>query len=716
MNTLSQAIKAYNSNDYELALKLFEKSAETYGRKIVEFQIIKCKEKLSTNSYVSEDKKNSVCDSSLDIATQLLLSNVKKLTLSESEKNSLKNKWKSITGKKSENAEIRKVELVPKDFPKDLVLAPLPDHVNDFTWYKNRKKSLGIKPVNKNIGLSIIIPTFNRSRILDITLACLVNQKTNYPFEVVVADDGSKENLLTIVQKYEQKLDIKYVRQKDYGYQLCAVRNLGLRTAKYDFVSILDCDMAPQQLWVHSYLTELLEDNDIVLIGPRKYVDTHNITAEQFLNDPYLIESLPETATNNNPSITSKGNISLDWRLEHFKKTDNLRLCDSPFRYFSCGNVAFSKEWLNKVGWFDEEFNHWGGEDVEFGYRLFAKGCFFRVIDGGMAYHQEPPGKENETDREAGKSITLKIVKEKVPYIYRKLLPIEDSHIHRIPLVSIYIPAYNCANYIQRCVDSALNQTVVDLEVCICNDGSTDNTLEVINKLYGNNPRVRIMSKPNGGIASASNAAVSFAKGYYIGQLDSDDYLEPDAVELCLKEFLKDKTLACVYTTNRNVNPDGSLIANGYNWPEFSREKLTTAMIAHHFRMFTIRAWHLTDGFNEKIENAVDYDMFLKLSEVGKFKHLNKICYNRVLHGDNTSIKKLGIQKKNHFVVVNQSLNRQGITYYNYDEFDDLDESRKYIFNKTAEYQEEIDILKDIKIIQNKDAKIAVSIFYPNTL
>ncbi|HDR1472382.1 TPA: glycosyltransferase, partial [Pasteurella multocida] len=635
MNTLSQAIKAYNSNDYELALKLFEKSAETYGRKIVEFQIIKCKEKLSTNSYVSEDKKNSVCDSSLDIATQLLLSNVKKLTLSESEKNSLKNKWKSITGKKSENAEIRKVELVPKDFPKDLVLAPLPDHVNDFTWYKNRKKSLGIKPVNKNIGLSIIIPTFNRSRILDITLACLVNQKTNYPFEVVVADDGSKENLLTIVQKYEQKLDIKYVRQKDYGYQLCAVRNLGLRTAKYDFVSILDCDMAPQQLWVHSYLTELLEDNDIVLIGPRKYVDTHNITAEQFLNDPYLIESLPETATNNNPSITSKGNISLDWRLEHFKKTDNLRLCDSPFRYFSCGNVAFSKEWLNKVGWFDEEFNHWGGEDVEFGYRLFAKGCFFRVIDGGMAYHQEPPGKENETDREAGKSITLKIVKEKVPYIYRKLLPIEDSHIHRIPLVSIYIPAYNCANYIQRCVDSALNQTVVDLEVCICNDGSTDNTLEVINKLYGNNPRVRIMSKPNGGIASASNAAVSFAKGYYIGQLDSDDYLEPDAVELCLKEFLKDKTLACVYTTNRNVNPDGSLIANGYNWPEFSREKLTTAMIAHHFRMFTIRAWHLTDGFNEKIENAVDYDMFLKLSEVGKFKHLNKICYNRVLHGDN---------------------------------------------------------------------------------
>src|SRR5690606_27083490 len=137
---------------------------------------------------------------------------------------------------------------------------------------------------------------------------------------------------------------------------------------------------------------------------------------------------------------------------------------------------------------------------------------------------------------------------------------------------------------------------------------------------------------------------------------DSDDYLEPDAVELCLKEFFADRKLACVYTTYRNVNPDGSLIKNGYNWPVFSREKLTTAMIAHHFRMFTSRAWYLTTGFDETIANAVDYDMYLKLSEVGPFKHVNKISYNRTLHGENTSIKKLGLQKQNHFKAVNESL------------------------------------------------------------
>lgn len=78
--------------------------------------------------------------------------------------------------------------------------------------------------------------------------------KTKFNYEVIVADDGSKENIEQIIRKFEQLIDVKYVRQKDYGYQLCAVRNLGLRTAKYNFVAILDCDMAPNPLWVQSYM------------------------------------------------------------------------------------------------------------------------------------------------------------------------------------------------------------------------------------------------------------------------------------------------------------------------------------------------------------------------------------------------------------------------------------------------------------------------------
>jgi chondroitin synthase len=677
MNILQKANQIFREKNYAKALELFEQAGVLYGPKLVRANILLCKKALEHGKFKSTAKQNidpipaipsGPVDQSklLDPATRYMLSQMGRLELTEEQKQQCLEQHKQLTSRKSEDAEVKAVKPIPADWPKDLFLAPLPESTNDFKWHLARKVRRPNKEGSLLPGLSVIIPTFNRSNILDVTLACLVNQETQFPFEVIVADDGSQEPTDLVVRKYETQLDIKYVRQRDYGYQLCAVRNLGLRAAKYEYVAILDCDMAPNPKWVASYMELLSEDDDVALIGPRKYVDTSERTAEEFLIKHDLIESLPEVLSTGTLGRSHVGNISIDWRLDHFRKTEDLRLCNTPFRFFSGGNVAFARKWLEKVGWFDEEFTDWGGEDNEFGYRLYRAGCFFRAVWGGLAYHQEPPGKENETDRAEGKKITMNILHEKVPYFYRQIKPLATATLYKKPLVSIYIPAYNCANHIVRCVDSALNQTVVDLEVCICNDGSTDNTLELLISHYGHNPRVRVLTQSNGGIGSASNTAVRMAHGYYIGQLDSDDYLEPDAVELCLRELLADHKLACVYTTNRNVNHDGTLIANGYNWPVFSREKLTTAMIAHHFRMFTARAWHLTQGFDESIANAVDYDMYLKLSEVGPFKHINKISYSRVLHGENISIKKDDIQKKNHYFSVNQSLARQNIRRFKY--------------------------------------------------
>jgi chondroitin synthase len=652
---INEANTFYKKGEYYKALDIY-----LYLKEISKFQsfnlnIELCQKQIELLSQKSRKEYDPV--------TQLLLHNSGSIRLSEAEYTDYLQACKKIASKKSEDAEVKDVNPIPKEWPKDLELKPLPEGPNDYKWWFDYKiKELAVDSSFENIGLSVIIPTFNRSNILDITLACLCNQVTKYKIEVIVADDGSKEQIVDVVRSYESKLDIKYVRQKDYGYQLCAVRNLGIRTAKYSYVAILDCDMAPLIDWVESYVTELLVDDDCALIGPRKYVDTLQYKGSDFLKDPKFLTSLPEVLSSNKTSATQVHEVTKDWRLDHFEKTDGLRLCDSPFRYFSGGNVAFSKKWIDRVGWFDEEFTHWGGEDNEFGYRLFKAGCFFKYVPGGMAYHQEPPGKENETDRDAGKKITIEIVKDKVPYFYRKLEQIEVAKIKKVPLVSIYVPAYNCKSSIQKCVDSALNQTVNDLEVCICDDGSTDGTSELLHKLYSDHPRVRFVKQKNRGIGAASNGAVKICNGFYIGQLDSDDYLEPDAVELCLKEFLRNRSLACVYTTNRNIKPTGELISNGYNWPVYSREKVATAMIIHHFRMFSSRFWHLSDGFDENITNAVDYDIYLKLSEFGDFKHINKISYNRVLHGENTSIRKLKVQKENHFKVLNSFYGRQKIS------------------------------------------------------
>ena len=721
------ANKKFREGEYEEALALYIELEKKYGKELLAVNIESCKKKIikTYNKLPLEVSPTKYSDSNIEVdyVTRMLLDNVSG-SIDISERKKLLDRINENINFESETAFIKDANPIPSEWPDDLKLHPLPESTNDYEWFLNYKRtSRNLVENIDEVGLSVIIPTFNRSEILNITLISLSNQKTQYPFEVIVADDGSSEEITKITTKFEDELDIKFVRQKDYGYQLCAVRNLGIRAAKYQFVAILDCDMAANPLWVESYVQALLKDSDTAYIGSRKYIDTRKLNPELVYQDAYVFEKLPPVKSDS-ISTSSEDGISKDWRLAHFEKTNNLRLCNSPFRYFSGGNVAFARKWLDVAGYFDEEFTHWGGEDNEFGYRLYKMGCFFKSLEGALAYHQEPPGKENETDRSEGQAITRKIIEQKVPYFYRKLEPIETATIKRVPLVSIYIPAYNCQDSIIRCIESALNQTISDLEVCICNDGSTDSTLDILKANYSNHPRVSFVTQKNGGIAKASNTAVKMCRGYYIAQLDSDDYLEVDAVKLCLNEFFKDRDLACVYTTNRNVDSHGNLISNGYNWPVFSREKFSTAMIVHHFRMFTIRAWNLTSGFDEDIENAVDYDMYLKLSEVGKFKHVNRICYNRVLHGENTSIKKLGIQKVNHFRVVNNAFKRQGLNSYSYAPTDKNDNSRKFFFKDNSGYLEQEKHLEkadhlyiaSMPIIESLASGCLFSLVYPGEL
>ncbi|MFT7861088.1 MAG: glycosyltransferase family 2 protein [Sulfurimonas sp.] len=97
--------------------------------------------------------------------------------------------------------------------------------------------------------------------------------------------------------------------------------------------------------------------------------------------------------------------------------------------------------------------------------------------------------------------------------------------------VSIIIPAYNAEAYIERCLKSATNQTLKEIEVIIINDGSTDRTHEIIEELSHKDNRIIILNKQNEGVSVARNRGVEIAKGEYIQFLDADDWIEPTACE-----------------------------------------------------------------------------------------------------------------------------------------------------------------------------------------
>jgi len=100
------------------------------------------------------------------------------------------------------------------------------------------------------------------------------------------------------------------------------------------------------------------------------------------------------------------------------------------------------------------------------------------------------------------------------------------------PCVSVIIPVYNVEQYLERCVDSVLCQTLRDLQIILVDDGSPDGSPAICDRYAAEEERVQVVHKKNGGLASARNAGLKVAEGKYIFFLDSDDWLEPDGMEL----------------------------------------------------------------------------------------------------------------------------------------------------------------------------------------
>ena len=96
-----------------------------------------------------------------------------------------------------------------------------------------------------------------------------------------------------------------------------------------------------------------------------------------------------------------------------------------------------------------------------------------------------------------------------------------------MPKVSVIVPVYNTENYIEKCLNSLVNQTLEDIEIIVINDGSTDDSENLIDKFIGKYPnKIKYYKKENGGLSDARNYGLNYVTGEYIGFIDSDDYIE----------------------------------------------------------------------------------------------------------------------------------------------------------------------------------------------
>jgi glycosyltransferase involved in cell wall biosynthesis len=213
------------------------------------------------------------------------------------------------------------------------------------------------------------------------------------------------------------------------------------------------------------------------------------------------------------------------------------------------------------------------------------------------------------------------------------------------PRVSVLMPAYNARRYLAEAIDSILGQTFRDFELIVVDDGSTDDTLAILNRYATADPRVRVVSRPNTGISGALNDGLNICRAQLVARMDADDVAEPDRLERQVAYM--DAHADCVLLGSNVllIDPAGLPIGVDQNEPtheEIERQLLRGrgGAVYHPSAMMRRDAVDRVGRYRPQFNDSEDLDLFLRLAEIGRVanlpepllryrRHLNSVTQNR---------------------------------------------------------------------------------------
>src|SRR5436853_1616118 len=204
-------------------------------------------------------------------------------------------------------------------------------------------------------------------------------------------------------------------------------------------------------------------------------------------------------------------------------------------------------------------------------------------------------------------------------------------------LVSVIIPCYNQAHYLNDAIESILAQSCADFEIVVVDDGSADNTAEVA----AGYPGVRCIRQDNQGLAAARNTGLRESRGDYLVFLDADDRLLPGALEAGLACLLAHSEYAFVSGHYRYIKEDGSLL-NEYPQEKIEEDHYLAFLQGNYVGMHATVMYRRTaleqvGGFNTYLRACEDYDLYLRLSRQFPISRHQAIVAEYRQHGTNMS-------------------------------------------------------------------------------
>lgn len=245
------------------------------------------------------------------------------------------------------------------------------------------------------------------------------------------------------------------------------------------------------------------------------------------------------------------------------------------------------------------------------------------------------------------------------PYLRKRMASDGDCVAKTGPLISILVPTFNTsASYLEALIESVRGQFYPNWQLCLADDASTQpHVRSILERSAAADSRVHVLFREtNGHIVQASNSALALAKGEYVGLLDHDDLLSPDALLHIAEAVVADGSLDVLYTDEDKLSPEGDRYDPIFKG-SFSPEMSLTHNYIQHFTVIRRSLVQEVGGFREGFEGAQDIDLYLRILEKTgpeRVRHIPFVCYHWRSHPESTASS--GAQKTYVFESARESI------------------------------------------------------------
>lgn len=418
--------------------------------------------------------------------------------------------------------------------------------------------------------------------------------------EIVISDFGSDD--WESNRRVLEDAKVKYVYSASSRWSRSRALNAGIAESSGDVVMCTDADM----IFSPGSLQSVYEFQSI------------NERSVSFIQ----CRDLPEEW--DAPRISNDG-----WQWEKYTSVATLR----P-RWGMGGLVSFQREQYDSIRGFDERMHTYGGEDLDFAQRMQRAGLRAVWIEDPTVrmYHIWHPSSRTAAslDEFTNKAVNANTaIVEKDPTIIRNLTG--DCYFRpRNPLVSVVISTWNRGDLIAESISSVLAQTFQDFELIIVDDGSTDNTRDVVNSFH--DERIHYAYQENGGISKARNLGTQLARGKYIAVHDDDDLMLPSRLVSSLRAVRAG--VRATFGSWVNFSHETGELALNVSRKSFDPNVIWGVGPAPgHSTWLVEKSLMSAVKYDEALSSAVDHNLATRLAMSGvKWAHCGAVLYLRRKH------------------------------------------------------------------------------------